>query len=82
MKSRIHEAILCAAAMLLYVVPLNGQVTAFDEQHRPQVHCSPGEHWTNDPNGLVYYRAEYHLFFSTTRLETNGAHEMQRRSEP
>jgi len=35
----------------------------YSELHRPQVHFSPLENWTNDPNGLVYYKGEYHLFF-------------------
>ena len=36
---------------------------AYDELYRPQVHFSPREHWTNDPNGLVLFHGEYHLFF-------------------
>jgi fructan beta-fructosidase len=36
---------------------------AFDQSFRPQYHFSPREHWTNDPNGLVYFEGEYHLFF-------------------
>jgi sucrose-6-phosphate hydrolase SacC (GH32 family) len=36
---------------------------AFDQPFRPQYHFSPREHWTNDPNGLVYFEGEYHLFF-------------------
>jgi fructan beta-fructosidase len=33
------------------------------ETYRPQFHFSPAKNWTNDPNGLVYYQGEYHLFF-------------------
>jgi sucrose-6-phosphate hydrolase SacC (GH32 family) len=36
---------------------------AFDQPYRPQFHFSPHQHWTNDPNGLVYFEGEYHLFF-------------------
>ena len=39
------------------------QSVGYDQPYRPQVHFSPREHWTNDPNGLVYFRGEYHLFF-------------------
>ena len=35
----------------------------FNQIYRPQYHFSPREHWTNDPNGLVYFDGEYHLFF-------------------
>lgn len=38
-------------------------VSAYKELFRPQLHFSPREKWTNDPNGLVYYQGTYHLFF-------------------
>ncbi len=34
-----------------------------DEQYRPQIHFTPAAHWVNDPNGMVYYKGTYHLFF-------------------
>ncbi|CAH0995171.1 Levanase [Emticicia aquatica] len=37
--------------------------TFYQEQHRPQFHFSPEKGWMNDPNGLVYYEGEYHLFY-------------------
>jgi fructan beta-fructosidase len=35
----------------------------YQEKYRPQFHFTPRTNWTNDPNGLVYYQGEYHLFF-------------------
>ncbi|MVM41747.1 glycoside hydrolase family 32 protein [Spirosoma sp. HMF3257] len=43
-----------------------GQVKQTDtkpELYRPQYHFTPKAHWMNDPNGMVYYKGTYHLFY-------------------
>ncbi|AXY72729.1 glycoside hydrolase family 32 protein [Paraflavitalea soli] len=35
----------------------------YKELYRPQLHFSPKAHWMNDPNGMVYNKGIYHLFF-------------------
>jgi fructan beta-fructosidase len=38
-------------------------VKKYSEKYRPQYHFTPDHNWINDPNGLVYYKGEYHLFY-------------------
>jgi fructan beta-fructosidase len=35
----------------------------YREKLHPQFHFSPRRGWNNDPNGMVFYQGEYHLFF-------------------
>jgi len=42
----------------------------YNEKYRPQFHFSPEKNWMNDPNGLVYYDGEYHLFYQYNPTST------------
>ncbi|HEY9842955.1 MAG TPA: GH32 C-terminal domain-containing protein [Candidatus Obscuribacterales bacterium] len=33
------------------------------EHYRPLFHYTPAANWMNDPNGMVHYQGEYHLFY-------------------
>jgi sucrose-6-phosphate hydrolase SacC (GH32 family) len=35
----------------------------FTENFRPLFHFTPERNWINDPNGLLYYKGKYHLFY-------------------
>ena len=41
-------------------VPL---VSVGEDYYRPAYHFTPPRQWMNDPNGLVYYKGTYHLFY-------------------
>jgi len=51
------------AAVLLFIASASFAQSAYDEPWRPQFHFTPAKNFMNDPNGLVYYKGEYHLFY-------------------
>ena len=66
--ARIRMIAAVATVCALSAAPLAPQAVAADtppysETYRPQFHFTPEKNWMNDPNGLVYYKGEYHLFY-------------------
>ncbi|WLR60988.1 GH32 C-terminal domain-containing protein [Guptibacillus hwajinpoensis] len=58
-----------------YVSDLNGNLPTADvktdrslladDQHRPQFHMSPPNHWGNEPGGPIYFNDQYHVFYQS-----------------
>ncbi|MDR2384315.1 MAG: DUF4980 domain-containing protein [Tannerella sp.] len=46
-----------------------GQDSLYKEKNRPQLHFTSRRGWHNDPNGLIYYDGEYHLFYQHNPYE-------------
>jgi fructan beta-fructosidase len=65
MKKNIFFAIISCLVMQFITTGITGQTSNLnkDEMYRPQIHFSPKAHWINDPNGMVYHKGVYHLFY-------------------
>lgn len=63
MKIEKIIALFCCSFLLIAGHVSGQQSVQMKEQYRPQFHFSPQKNWINDPNGMVYYKGIYHLFF-------------------
>ncbi|MBL0882935.1 MAG: glycoside hydrolase family 32 protein, partial [Chitinophagaceae bacterium] len=50
--------------MLVYCFSCQEKKSMTEEElYRPDIHFTPPKAWMNDPNGMVYYKGVYHLFY-------------------
>jgi fructan beta-fructosidase len=60
---RYLALLLVTLSLSFTTVPDKTDKKYYQEKYRPQYHFTPEKNWMNDPNGLVYYGGEYHLFY-------------------
>lgn len=63
MKKAFLVALSLASLTALGQSPTTKPVPPATPQYRPAYHFTPTAHWMNDPNGMVYHKGTYHLFF-------------------
>ena len=63
LTASVTACALFGVALPAHATPAPPSPAPYTETYRPQFHFTPQMNWMNDPNGLLYYKGEYHLFF-------------------
>jgi fructan beta-fructosidase len=61
--------------MIFTDVTYPGRDSVYKEKDRPQVHFSSQRGHLNDPNGMVYYKGEYHLYYQHNPYGIDGGNQ-------
>lgn len=61
--SALTLAGLTLAAALAGSLPASAATGLGDEPYRPAFHYTPAKNWMNDPNGMVFHKGVYHLYY-------------------
>ncbi len=54
--------------LLCLLVSAKSDKKLYNEKYRPQFHFSPEKNWLFEPNGFVFYKGEYHLFYHNVSI--------------
>ena len=63
MKKIALFSFLTFSGVLTLALSAVAQPSSYDQPWRPQYHFTPPQNFMNDPNGTVFYKGEYHLFY-------------------
>ncbi|MGO4272734.1 glycoside hydrolase family 32 protein, partial [Paenibacillus sp. TAF58] len=64
-QNKIHEE----RVVLANTVLEQASVLVAEDNFRLYYHLMPSAGWMNDPNGLIYYKGEYHAFYQHNPYE-------------